>query len=99
MERSVKVEIFGASYIIKTNEDPEYTKKLVQYVDQKMREVTSTSNVISTGKIAVLVAMNMADELFRLKEEIEEKLSREVTQKSNKLINLIDASSGNRRNL
>ena len=38
---------------------------LADFVDQRMSEVAKTSTVASTAKVAILAAVNIADELFR----------------------------------
>ncbi|MBU0599262.1 cell division protein ZapA [bacterium] len=68
-----EVEIFGNVYTIKGDEDPEYISMLAQYVDEKMRNITQKTSTISTTKIAILVALNVTDELFKTKRQVEEK--------------------------
>lgn len=66
--KSVDVEIFGGSYSVKGDADPEYVRQLARYVDDKMRILARKSPYTSTPhKIAVLAAINIADELFKLK--------------------------------
>ena len=62
---SAKVTIFGNDYHIKATEDPEYIEQIARYVDEKMRELQGRSTVSSSTKIAILVAMNIADELHK----------------------------------
>ncbi len=62
---SAKVTIFGNDYHIQASENPEYIEKIARYVDGKMRELQGRSTVSSSTKIAILVAMNIADELHR----------------------------------
>lgn len=79
-KKSTEVEIFGNTYTIKGDEDPEYIRELAQYVSQEMYAVTHQTATISPGKAAVLVALNVADELFKTKKIVEEKI-RELTEK------------------
>lgn len=83
MKREIKVEIHGRSYIIKGEEEEIYILRLAHYVDKKMREVSQTPAVVSSLNVAVLAALNIADELFKLREEmraqgslVEERMSR-----------------------
>ncbi|MBU1486538.1 cell division protein ZapA [bacterium] len=78
--QSTEVEIFGNTYTIKGNEDPEYIRELAKYVSQQMYAVTHQTATISPGKAAVLVALNVTDELFKTKRIVEEK-TRELTEK------------------
>jgi cell division protein ZapA len=63
---SVRVIIFGNEYSIKGDVDIETTKRVVQYVDSKMREIHKNSSSRDDMKIAVLSALNIAGELFEL---------------------------------
>jgi cell division protein ZapA len=56
------VTIFGRTYHLRGAEDPEYLERLAGVVDSKMREVWSSSGTADTLKIAILAALNLADE-------------------------------------
>jgi cell division protein ZapA len=66
---SVNVKIYGEEYSIRSKDDPNYVHRVAGYVDEKMREVAATTNIVSSAKIAILAALNIADEYMRLKEE------------------------------
>ena len=63
---AVRVEIFDQAYNLRGS-DPEYILKLAEYVDSKMRAVASATNTIDTVRLAVLAALNIADEYHLLK--------------------------------
>src|SRR3979411_2670983 len=63
---SVRVEIFDQAYNLRGS-DPEYILKLAEYVDTKMRAVAEATNTIDTVRLAVLAALNIADEYHLLK--------------------------------
>jgi cell division protein ZapA len=63
---SVGVEIFDQAYNLRGS-DPEYILKLAEYVDAKMRAVAEATNTIDTVRLAVLAALNIADEYHLLK--------------------------------
>jgi cell division protein ZapA len=63
---SVRVEIFDQAYNLRGT-DPEHILKLADYVDSKMRAVASATNTIDTVRLAVLAALNIADEYHLLK--------------------------------
>ncbi len=69
----LQVEIFGQRYLLKGNTDESYAKDLASYVDQKMNETAEHSKGIQPSKLAVLVAMNIAHELFQLKNRQKER--------------------------
>jgi cell division protein ZapA len=58
---SVRVEIFDQAYNLRGS-DPKYILKLAEYVDSKMRAVAEQTNTIDTVRLAVLAALNIADE-------------------------------------
>ena len=63
---SVRVEIFDQAYNLRGS-DSEYILKLAEYVDSKMRAVAAATNTIDTVRLAVLAALNIADEYHLLK--------------------------------
>ena len=65
---SVRVEIFDQAYNLRGS-DPEYILKLAEYVDGKMRAVAEQTNTIDTVRLAVLAALNIADEYHLLKKK------------------------------
>jgi cell division protein ZapA len=68
MERNrVVVSIFGKEYSLVADVDPEYIKKTAQYLDAKMREVSENYPNITEARVAVLAALNIADELIKLR--------------------------------
>jgi cell division protein ZapA len=80
---ATEVEIFGALYHVRGDKDPEYLRELADEVDQKMREIAQQVSTVDTGKIAILAALNLTDELFQCRKhqdgdrvEIEERLQR-----------------------
>lgn len=62
---SVTVTIFGREYTLKGDTDQDYVRQVADFVDQRMREVAKSSAVASTAKVAILAAVNIADELLR----------------------------------
>ena len=67
---SVRVEIFDQAYNLRGS-DPQYILKLAEYVDSKMRAVAEATNTIDTVRLAVLAALNIADEYHLLKKKQE----------------------------
>ncbi len=65
----LKVNIFGTEYPVRGSTDPEYIRRVAQYVDQKMREVDQVAAGRPVVKVAILAALNIADELFREREQ------------------------------
>lgn len=59
------VQILGKSYQVVSDQNPEYVRKLADYVDRELSEVATATPVMSTQKVAVLACLNIADELVR----------------------------------
>ena len=76
---SVTIQIYGESYTLKAGGDPAYIQEVAAFVDEKMREISSGGKAITTDKVAMLAALNIADELFKARREW--KLSDEETEK------------------
>ena len=88
----VQISIFGQEYSVKAPADPDYIKKIAEYLDDKMREIQSGfSTTQSSTRIAILAGMNITDELFTARQS-DESDSTEVEEKISSLIELIDDS-------
>lgn len=68
---ATEVEIFGAVYRVHGRDDSGYLQELADLVDGKMREVSERVRTVDTAKIAILAALNIADELHRCRERHE----------------------------
>ena len=67
----VSAKIHGDEYIIRGDAEKLHIEKVAQYVDLKMNQLTLSNRYLTPKKIAVLAAVNIADELFRLQEDYE----------------------------
>ncbi|GFN23161.1 cell division protein ZapA [Thermanaeromonas sp. C210] len=65
------VTIFDHEYVLKGTETPEYMRALAAYVDRKMRQVGEKNPHYPPVKIAVLAALNIADELNKIRQDYE----------------------------
>jgi cell division protein ZapA len=74
IEKILEIEIFGQRYKIrvKGEEDEKYIGHLTSYVDQKMHEVAVKSKSADQSKVAVLAALNIADELFLSQKKLDQ---------------------------
>ena len=62
---ATEVEIFGSVYNVRGEKDPEYLQELADLVDGRMREIAQQVATVDSAKIAILAALNIADELFQ----------------------------------
>jgi len=66
INKIIEIEIYGQKHRIrvKGEEDEKYISQLTSYVDQKMQEIAMKSKSVDASKIAILAALNIADEYF-----------------------------------
>ena len=69
MQNRVEVEIFDNKCVIVGEEDEEYIKNIAEYVDSKVKDIVDKTKTISTIPAVLLAAINITDELFKLKKE------------------------------
>ena len=87
--RVIPVEIQGQRYPIRSSLEPDYVARLATYVDEKMGAAGDT---IPTGdglRLAVLAALNIADELFRCRDANRDKDGR-LAERAEELERLVD---------
>ena len=68
-EQKVSVEIFGDLHVIRGKGSEEYIRGLAGEVDRRMRDFSLKFPRLAAHQVAILVALNLADELAKLKEE------------------------------
>lgn len=93
------VEIFGQSYAVKAGGDPGYVESLAAFVDARMKDVGRSSGAVDSLRIAVLAALNLADEVFRLRRELDEAAARpavdpQLRERLARLTRELDAALG-----
>ena len=84
MKKALEVEILGQKFTISSDADESYMLKVAGYVDQKMQELNKAPKSIAKSNVAMLAALNIADEYHRLK-ETHESVLRRLNQLSEKL--------------
>src|SRR5207245_10546705 len=91
---TIKVEIYDQAYTVRSDGDPEYLKQLAEYVDQRMREISSGTLTVDSRKVAILAALYIADELHQLRtahEQADEQLATRSVACSEMLDRLLKA--------
>ena len=61
---SVKVEILGESYAIRSEADPEHTRAVAEHLDRSIRQILAGGAVIEANRAAILAALQITSELF-----------------------------------
>jgi cell division protein ZapA len=88
---STTIEILGREYKIRGSADASYIQEVARYVDAKLREVSQGSTMPPADRVAILAAMNIADELFQLRRASTEEFS-SIERRTQSLIRLLDES-------
>ena len=70
--QSIRVEIYNQTYNIRSDGDNDYIMRLAEYVDGKMREISSGTLTVDSLKVAILAALHIADEYHQLKNNQEQ---------------------------
>ena len=82
MTPTIRVEIYNQTYNIRSDGDSEYITELAEFVDNRMREISSGTLTVDSLKVAILAALHIADELHRLKKTHEQADSQLATRSS-----------------
>ena len=87
-ERLVPVDILGQRYTIRSSLDEQYVAELATYVDEKMRAAADLTPGTDSQRLAVIVALNIADEYFRCREADRswQQILRDRTQQIERLV-------------
>ena len=89
-ERVVPVVIQGQRYPIRSALDPLYVAELAAYVDEKMRTAADSGTSQDSRRLAVLAALNLADEVFRCRDLADRHL-RAVEERARTIEQMVDA--------
>jgi cell division protein ZapA len=76
MKRAVDVEIMGQKFTVSSDAEESYMRQVAGYVDEKMQEVLKTTRPAAKSNVAMLAALNIADEYYRLKDRHDAMLNR-----------------------
>ena len=90
MKNLVRVEILGREYVVKSDEEQGRVEKIAAYVNQKIQEISGGPQTVSTLNAAILAALNIADDYFRILEE-KGGHRQDYESKAEHLIAMIDA--------
>ena len=92
---SVRVEIYDQAYNLRGT-DAEYINKLAEYVDTKMRTVAQQTQTVDSLRLAVLAALNIADEFHVLKRKYDA-IAGDYREKADHLSGALDEVLDDRR--
>ncbi len=87
-EQVTTVTIFNQTFRVRSGDNPEYVHELARYVDEKMSELAEQTLTVDTLKIAILAALNIADDYISTREELEQ-FERRVSESTSRLTELL----------
>ena len=70
MGKTIEVKIYGSYYKLETDQSPNLAFEIAKFVDSSMKEISVKNPYISDTRIAVLTALNLADDMQRIAEKI-----------------------------
>jgi cell division protein ZapA len=88
--QSIRVVIYDQEYFMRGDLNQVYIQQLATYLDTKMRSIAERTRTVDTLRVAMLAALNVADEYHQLKARHEE-VVQNVDQKVIKYTDFLDA--------
>jgi len=89
IQHLVPVEIYGQTYNLRGEGDASYITGLAAFVDRKMREVCDQTATVDSLKVAILAALNIADEHFQMR-TAEKDHNRTLAERMGRLVEILD---------
>lgn len=87
--KGVNVQIMGQSLIVASDAGDEWVKALAETVDERIKDIRAGSRTVNSVNVAILAALNFADELERLRREHQDLVAR-LTAMNERLSEAID---------
>ena len=88
-KRQIEISVMGQKFMVRADTDDDYVQKVASYVNEKMQDIIRSTKSVASLNVAILAAMNIADELFKNRAN-SSKSQKIVEQKIQDMIELID---------
>lgn len=92
MKKQIEIKVMGQKFVIRSDSTEEYVNEVATFVDQKMNEIIKNSKAVASLNVAILAAMNIADEYLKFRSQSERQHT-QVEKKIKDVIELIDLQS------
>ncbi len=89
MKKTFQVEIYNQKFSVKSDTDEKHVQKVADLVNQTIFDIKQKTNSVSSLNVALLTALNLADEYYKLKLKHQEK-TRKVKKEIKESVELID---------
>lgn len=93
MKRPVTVQIAGQKYTLRSDADESDVRKLAAFVDGRLKDIQKQTRTADTQSLAILAALQIAEELFGEREAMAE-LKRRIREKSETLLQFLERQGG-----
>jgi len=92
-EKTIEIKVFGQTFSVKSDADEDHIKAVADYVNGKVEEILKKTRSVSTLNVAILTALNIADDLLREREK-RIALMKEIKAKSRNIAEKIEIKIG-----
>ncbi len=88
-KNKVRVNIYGEEYTVLSEGDTDYIREVASFVDRKMRDIAEKTANKSPSRVAILAALNIADQLYSEQKKGKSELST-VERRTSDIISMLD---------
>jgi cell division protein ZapA len=89
VKKPIEVTIMGQKFMVKSESGDDYVIEIAKYVDRKINEVIQSTKAVASVNVALLAAMNIADEFRKYRNDKEGRIDK-VEKKVKDMIELVD---------
>lgn len=86
---SHKVVIYNQTYNLRSQHEPEYINELAAHVNRRMNEIASQTMTVDSLRVAILAALQIADELYQSRQEMRN-TENEIVERSARYAEILD---------
>ena len=92
MKNSHKITILGQELSVLSDSEDDQVTEVVQFLNKKVDEILHSGNGLKTLNVAILAALNISEELIKLK-GVNKELCDQLENRAEKLIQFIEEAS------
>lgn len=89
MNHAVKITVAGQPLAVRTSASPAYLRELADFVTARIDEVRAPGRTVTTQSLALLAALNIADELYQLRDHHSD-LKQQVRERLERILRYLD---------
>ena len=89
MKKPIEVIIMGQKFLVRSESEENYVTEVSGFVDKKINEVMQSTKSVASLNVALLAAMNIADEYLKFKRGTDSRIDK-VEKKIKDMIELVE---------